>query len=566
MTWYLTNLARFKAERQGLEALGLSAEWCTPIGWRIDENMRLIFDADITVDQRVFPVFLRFPERFPHSPPSLWPRGDNTRWSNHQFGAGGELCLEYGPDNWTRDMTGVQMIESAHRLLEGESPRSKEGGVVASRHVDTLGQRLRGETLRLLVTREFATFADGVPVGVKLKGNLLSCFRKPGAFIYLIDSVTLPDKSTWRDVGVPDSLGFEVSEREAFILRVEPSAPLPATNNYEAYAAGCAALGFLPEERSVIILRGSEISGFFAFRDNSDAFRLATIPPEPVKQRLDPAHHTLAARNVAIVGCGSVGSKVGAMLARSGVGQFLLVDSDVLLPDNMVRHDLDWRDVGAHKADGLARRIKNVRPSARIQVRRLKLAGQESGGDADTALSALAKCDLIVDATANSEVLNLISAVSSDAKNPVLWAKVFGGGVGGVIARSRPGIEPPPQLMRRSIENWFREKNVTPFQQTVDYGGQRGEGDPYIADDADVTAIAAPAARLAIDTLLVRNPSHFPHSAYAIGLAPGLVFGQPFETFPIEIGTPPPEPEVATLSTEDAGQEFGLIVKLFEPK
>ncbi len=33
-------------------------------------------------------------------------------------------------------------------------------------------------------------------------------------------------------------------------------------------------------------------------------------------------------------------------LARSGVANLLLVDDDLFLPDNLVRHDLDWRDVG----------------------------------------------------------------------------------------------------------------------------------------------------------------------------------------------------------------------------
>ena len=44
------------------------------------------------------------------------------------------------------------------------------------------------------------------------------------------------------------------------------------------------------------------------------------------------------------------------------MGRFLLLDGDVLLPGNLVRHDLDWASVGGHKVDELAWRLAVVRP------------------------------------------------------------------------------------------------------------------------------------------------------------------------------------------------------------
>lgn len=192
------------------------------------------------------------------------------------------------------------------------------------------------------------------------------------------------------------------------------------------------------------------------------------------------------------------------------------------------------------------------------------MAGQEASEDAESVLSKLATCDLIVDATANPNVFNLLSAIAEAAQKPVLWAEVFAGGVGGLIARSRPNVEPSPQLARRAIENWFAERVDSPVRAARDYA-TGGEGAPLIADDADVTAIAAPAARLAIDTLLTREPSYFTHSAYAIGLGPGSVFSQAFETYPIDLGVAPAA-QKQTLTTEEAGVELTTIVKLFKPQ
>jgi sulfur-carrier protein adenylyltransferase/sulfurtransferase len=122
--WYVENPLRYRREREALDALASSAEWLSLGEWRIDSALRLILDADIIVGERTFPVSLRYPNHFPHSPPPVLPRGESERWSSHQYGAGGELCLEFGPDNWHPDLTGADMIESAHRLLQGEQPVS----------------------------------------------------------------------------------------------------------------------------------------------------------------------------------------------------------------------------------------------------------------------------------------------------------------------------------------------------------------------------------------------------------------------------------------------------------
>ena len=121
MIWYFENYRRSQREREAIETLVSSTDWLVPGQWRLDDSARLTFDADIVVGDRTFPISLRYPNHFPHSPPSVVPRGDTTRWSFHQYGAGDELCLEYGPDNWHPEITGADMIASAHRLLQTEA-------------------------------------------------------------------------------------------------------------------------------------------------------------------------------------------------------------------------------------------------------------------------------------------------------------------------------------------------------------------------------------------------------------------------------------------------------------
>jgi len=564
VTWYFSDLARFRAEREGLGAFAQSVDWLMPGAWRIGEGARLVLDADIAVGDSAYRVYLQYPEMFPHSPPSVFPRGEKGRWSQHQFGPGGELCLEYGPDNWTPDLTGVQLIESTHRLLQGENPGLGEKGIVESRHSDTLGQKLRSEYSRVLITRSLETFLPTLPVLVPATCNLVSAYHQESV-IHVIDKVTLADGITWTDPSIPAQLANEYMERPAPICRLALDDALPPVSSYQAFQAACAAFGLTIDHRYAVIVQGENVHAYFLWEPDNTAVKVAIIPASADFPRLDAAHTLLKSRSVALIGCGSLGSKVGVMLARSGVGRFVLIDDDVLLPDNLVRHDLDWRDVGTHKSPALARRLQLVNPSVETTRWRARLAGQEASESAEAALKTIGECDLIVDATANPDVLNLVAAVCSVADKPVLWAEVFGGGIGGLIARCRPNLEPPPQYMRRAIENWFGERGPAPLRSTRSYETGR-DGVPLIADDADVCVIAAHAARFAIDALIGRDPSLFPNSVYAIGLAAGSVFTQPFETYPIEVGPPLPKETKVELSRDDMAAEMGNVLKLFKEK
>ena len=75
-------------------------------------------------------------------------------------------------------------------------------------------------------------------------------------------------------------------------------------------------------------------------------------------------------KSVVILGCGSVGSLVALELARSGVGKFLLVDTDVLEYHNICRHQCGIHEVGEYKVDIVKRRILDINPSANVTTKR----------------------------------------------------------------------------------------------------------------------------------------------------------------------------------------------------
>ncbi len=567
MIWFFQNIDRSRREREAIDDLASRVDWLTLLGWRFDDRMRLVVDADITVAGTLRPVTLRYPEHFPDIPALVLPRGTDEQWSAHQYGAGGELCLEWGPDNWQPSIMGANMLESAYRLLAGETPAPDQTSRVPSRHKTTLGQQVRGDQFRFLATRNFNAIVQALPENALWTGTLVGTYRRAG-IVFGVKSVQRSDNDTWTAPDYPADLLWEDGTHYscAFVRWAKDSAAPPTENRTVFLEVVKAHHPHVLHDVSCLVLaRGGKLNVYTILNGDDEKCRTVTvIPAEETASRLDVDHVSLASRSVAIIGCGSVGSKIGTMLARAGVGSFLLIDDDLMLPDNLVRNALDWRDVGYHKAAALGRLIRLASPSANIDAREYRLGGQTSSGYTETILQLIGKCDLIIDATADPHVFNYLAAAATRSEKPMMWAQVFGGGIGGLIARHRPQKEPVPAAMRLQIEQWCNQRGQPIERDVTDYAS-RESGTPLVADDADVSVIASHAARFAIDTLIHSETSTYPFAVYLIGMREGWIFTQPFEVWPVDVGTPPPA-EAPRVDDAGTAQEVVRLAELFSKK
>ena len=162
--WYLSNLARYRQEFEAVAALATEATWLMMAVWRIDEG-KLCLVADIEAHGHRYPVRMTYPANYPANPPTVRPKEANQHWSNHQFGYGGELCLEWGPDNWHDEITGSDVLLSAHKLLNIENPKDEGASplIVPSRHSLTLGQELRFTFFRFLLDDALMKYTQSLP-------------------------------------------------------------------------------------------------------------------------------------------------------------------------------------------------------------------------------------------------------------------------------------------------------------------------------------------------------------------------------------------------------------------
>jgi hypothetical protein len=579
MLWAVERPARYRAEQTALGKLSAEVEWLKSLTWSINDAL-LQVNAELVLGPDLFPVELVYPALFPDTPAFIRPgNGVTERWSAHQYGAGGVLCLEWGPDNWHSDITGAELLRSAYKLLSSERPADGARAEVPSRHKLTAAQGARGITRRVLIEPAFSTFATNLTTG--------SCCRVVTCRIYhekttsfFIAEATSNAGEVYKTNQVPP----ELWESFRLFCWKEPGWLFKCASFPDGVKATCAdlisalrAAGFTdfqppktegkptPDSLLFVFAPGR---GFrcFAVPSSLDGpatecmvLDVALVDPHP---RLPAFIDSLQNKRVGIVGLGSVGSKVAISLARSGIKRFLLVDDDLMLPGNLSRHQLDWSAVGAGKAEAVKEALSIIAPDLDIQYRTIRLAGQESAHSASTALAALAACDLIIDATASPAVFVLLAAVAKRQPVPMVWGELFAGAIGAFFARSRPGKDPDPLSMRAGLLAYLEQLPKAPFRDAQDYD-VTVRREPLIAFDSEVAELAAVLARLAIDTLANPDRSVFPHSAYLQGFKQEWIFSGPFDTRPLDLGSL--KPDAAAEPVEQA-KVLAELIELAKPK
>lgn len=224
--------------------------------------------------------------------------------------------------------------------------------------------------------------------------------------------------------------------------------------------------------------------------------------------RLPATFEVLSSFRVGIVGLGSVGSKIAVSLARAGVRNFLLIDDDVLKPGNLVRNELNWLDVGTAKVEAVARAVKRVAVAVEIATHRVSVDGQENPQLAGQVADAIATCDLVIDATANSNAFPALAALCKRDDIGMVWGEIFAAGAGATMARSRPRIDAEPLSVRTHVHGVLATMSPLPGHSEQDYE-HVSDDVVHIASDSDVSALAASMTQFALDTLCSPEDSLF---------------------------------------------------------
>jgi proteasome lid subunit RPN8/RPN11 len=219
------------------------------------------------------------------------------------------------------------------------------------------------------------------------------------------------------------------------------------------------------------------------------------ISPAPISQmdrlrRAGPDSAILRPKRTVLFGAGAIGSHVGSLLSRSGVGHLVVIDGDMKLPAGVVRH------AGTAVGVGKAAEMRDLLSPFDWTTVEVVL---ESSWDLDRVAELITGVDLCVDATGLTPFAELLSRIASTQEVPMITVALYRGGR---IARiRRQGPDDHPIVYRTS--HWRYPAIPASNDRSADFvGAETGCAAPiHNAPPSAVTSAASLAALLTIDFL-----------------------------------------------------------------
>ena len=141
----------------------------------------------------------------------------------------------------------------------------------------------------------------------------------------------------------------------------------------------------------------------------------------------------LSDARVLIGGCGSGGGQVAQQLAMSGVRRFSLYDSDVLEPENVIRHICGRRYLGQKKVDAVADVLLDRNPALELECHDVDIM------TCDDLVDQVRRSTVAVLATDNDPTRYHLNQICVENKIPFVIGKVFTRGICGEVFSYRPG-------------------------------------------------------------------------------------------------------------------------------
>ena len=219
---------------------------------------------------------------------------------------------------------------------------------------------------------------------------------------------------------------------------------------------------------------------------NGSGYRSALAPLEVKSQRiLKPLSeldeyarvaeaydlNVMATSRVVAIGCGG-SAQFLEDLARTGVGEFVLIDPDVIEAPNVGTQQVSIRDIGVAKVTALARRIIDVSPHARV------LTVQASSDDLTDDMFArlinapfpgstyhLPSATLLCAFTDGFEAQARVNRLGLHFKVPVLAATVYWQGRGVELTFACADVT--PACIRCALSSRYRQYLKEGYQNTV---------------------------------------------------------------------------------------------------
>lgn len=138
--------------------------------------------------------------------------------------------------------------------------------------------------------------------------------------------------------------------------------------------------------------------------------------------RAGPDASALRTRRAILFGAGALGGHTATLLAESGIGFLQLIDPDVLLPGNVVRHVAGHSQVGAPKVQAVQAVVEDHAPWTEVS------GIQEAPRTPSDIGKRIADADIVIDTTGNEALVGSLAMVAKEMDQPLVSGALYRGG------------------------------------------------------------------------------------------------------------------------------------------
>uniref|UniRef100_UPI003D8F2B70 HesA/MoeB/ThiF family protein n=1 Tax=Gordonia sp. B7-2 TaxID=3420932 RepID=UPI003D8F2B70 len=426
-------------------------------------------------------VLIALPTRYPFHPPRVVPVDPGAvAWSWHRD-LDGSLCLVAEDDHeglwWTDSAAFLEHVAAWFEQAAAGWPEDRPDLDLDRYFEPSEDKRLylygdltryRGEFVRF---RPASNNTMRIGVGTK-PAKASKCGKYRFAYVADLGDVDVPPRS-WDDVSARISPSVDLNRR----IR-NRSIDLVLLLYRRGTHDGAITLQVWPTVDHGIAVRrlrsGADTSA-------AKAARAGLLAPE------------LHERRVAIVGVGAVGSFIADMLVRSGVRHLTLVDGDIVMPGNLVRHVVGAAAVGLTKVHAVKQHLLTRDGSVATDIAVI----EEQLTTGDEAVRLLSDHHLVVDATADFATTALLNIAAQATGTRIISTTIQNDGTSYRIDLLPPvddsdPLPPPASHPDKLAADVFEAGCGSPISPTP----------PYAVAEA-----AAATVRHAI-SLLIERPLH----------------------------------------------------------
>lgn len=357
-------------------------------------------------------VLIALRSRYPFQPPRVVPLDpDAVAWSWHRE-LDGSLCLVAEDDHeglwWTEASAFLEHVTAWFEQATAGWPDDRPG-LDLDRYLEP------SEDARLYLYDELARYPSGfvrfrpaanntMRIGGGTKPAKSSKHSKDRfGYIANLGYVDVPPRS-WDDVAARINPSVDLDRRIRNHV-IEIVVLIYRRGSHD----GAVALEVWPTVDGGIAVRRLR-SG--ADTDAAKAARSGLLAPK------------LRGRRIAVVGVGALGSFITDMLVRSGIRNLSLVDGDVVMPGNLVRHLVGPEAVGRSKVEAVKQHLVDRSGIAVADITVIDHA-LTSG---DEAVELLSDHDLVVNATADFATTALLHFTAQALSKRIVSAAIQNGG------------------------------------------------------------------------------------------------------------------------------------------